>query len=319
MKNVIELKINPEFQSQIPPLTDEEYEQLRENILSEGEVYEPIIVWNGTIVDGHNRWKIIKENWEQLKDNYRTKEMSFSNKWEAFDWMYRNQLGRRNLTKNQRSYMIGKMYDVQKLAQGGDRRSEEFSSGQNDHLKTDKTHEVKAEAVIAEELGIGSRTVRRAYDFAKGIDALKDVSSEAADMVLKGRSNVKKKDIQIIPSLKKNAIEEVARAIVNGDPIPQQALQPESKPRGWTKADREERNKLETIATDMYDRSTVPEYTVENLVDDIQLCAEGFVRQIKNTLRDRSAVLTDENKTIVADAVDLYIIKEIEKVRNLLK
>ena len=54
--------IDPEFKSKIPPLTDAEYEQLKENILEAGEVYEPIVVWNGTIVDGHNRWKIIQEN-----------------------------------------------------------------------------------------------------------------------------------------------------------------------------------------------------------------------------------------------------------------
>ena len=48
------LRIDPEFRDKIPPLTDAEFEQLRENILNDGEVYEPIAVWNGTIVDGHN-------------------------------------------------------------------------------------------------------------------------------------------------------------------------------------------------------------------------------------------------------------------------
>ena len=58
---MIELKIDPEFQAKIPPLTDDEFKQLRENIINDGEVYEPICVWNGTIVDGHNRWKVIQE------------------------------------------------------------------------------------------------------------------------------------------------------------------------------------------------------------------------------------------------------------------
>ena len=39
---IIELKIDPEFRDKIPPLTDAEFEQLRENILADGEVYEPI-------------------------------------------------------------------------------------------------------------------------------------------------------------------------------------------------------------------------------------------------------------------------------------
>ena len=33
---MINLKIDPEFQNQIPPLTDDEYRQLEENILKEG-------------------------------------------------------------------------------------------------------------------------------------------------------------------------------------------------------------------------------------------------------------------------------------------
>jgi len=41
---------------------------------------------------------------------------------------------------------------------------------------------------IAKELGVGQKTVERAEKFAKGVDALKEVSPEAADKVptLKG-------------------------------------------------------------------------------------------------------------------------------------
>ena len=55
---MINLKIDPEFQSQIPPLTDDEFKQLEENILKEGKLLSPLIVWNNTLVDGHNRYDI---------------------------------------------------------------------------------------------------------------------------------------------------------------------------------------------------------------------------------------------------------------------
>ena len=45
---MINLKIDPEFQSQIPPLTDDEFKQLEENILKEGKLISPLIVWNNT-------------------------------------------------------------------------------------------------------------------------------------------------------------------------------------------------------------------------------------------------------------------------------
>lgn len=50
-KNKFEFIIDSEFQSQIPALTDEEFQQLEENILSEGEVLSPLIVWGNILVD----------------------------------------------------------------------------------------------------------------------------------------------------------------------------------------------------------------------------------------------------------------------------
>ena len=59
---MINLKIDPEFQSQIPPLTDDEFRQLEENILKEGKLISPLIVWGNTLVDGHNRYEIVQEH-----------------------------------------------------------------------------------------------------------------------------------------------------------------------------------------------------------------------------------------------------------------
>lgn len=114
----VPFRIDPEFENKIPPISEDEFKQLRENILTAGEVYEPLVVWDGVLVDGHNRWKVIQENPEV---KWRTREMDFPDKWAAFEWMYKNQLGRRNLTDEQRTYMIGKMYEARKKSNGGNR------------------------------------------------------------------------------------------------------------------------------------------------------------------------------------------------------
>ena len=59
--NLSALKIDPEFQGKIPPLTFEELNQLEANILRDGRIINPIIVWEGLIVDGHNRFIIAKK------------------------------------------------------------------------------------------------------------------------------------------------------------------------------------------------------------------------------------------------------------------
>ena len=50
-------------------------------------------------------------------------EKEFSSRYEAIIWICKNQLGRRNLTPEQKKYLIGKQYEAEKCANGGDRKS----------------------------------------------------------------------------------------------------------------------------------------------------------------------------------------------------
>ena len=74
------LTIDPEFEAKCPPLTDDELSQLEENILEEGLVLMPLIVWNDTIVDGHNRYRIAQAH---PGIGFRTHEKQFNNRYEA--------------------------------------------------------------------------------------------------------------------------------------------------------------------------------------------------------------------------------------------
>ncbi len=59
MNRVLEIDRNSKFAAHL--LREDEYRLLAENILEEGIVLMPIIVWNNIIVDGHNRYKIAME------------------------------------------------------------------------------------------------------------------------------------------------------------------------------------------------------------------------------------------------------------------
>ena len=109
-----QLTIDPEFASKIPPLREEELKQLEENILADGVVINPLIVWKGVIVDGHNRYHILQKHPEI---QFTTYEKEFSDRYAAIAWICKNQLGRRNLTPQQFKYLIGQQYDAEKLAQ----------------------------------------------------------------------------------------------------------------------------------------------------------------------------------------------------------
>ena len=129
----LHLAIDPEFASKIPPLREEELKQLEENILAGGVVINPLIIWDGVIVDGHNRYRILQKHPEI---QFTTYEKAFSDRYEAIAWICKNQLGRRNLTPEQRKYLIGKQYEAEKQSNGGDRKSSmKKSVGQNDQCK----------------------------------------------------------------------------------------------------------------------------------------------------------------------------------------
>lgn len=204
-----ELRVDPEFRDKIPPLTPAEFDQLEQNILADGEVYEPIIVWNGAIIDGHNRWKIIKAHPEIP---YKVKEMDFPDVWAAFDWMYSKQLGRRNLSEENRTYCIGKQKEARQKSRGGDHKSQEFQKLKN---STFEKRDVAQE--IADEHGIDRGTVFNAAKFAKGIDVIKAQAPAVANQILHGGSGVTKQAVAAFPKLDKAEQDEFIEQVSTGE------------------------------------------------------------------------------------------------------
>ena len=101
------MEILQQFKELIPPLTNEEYKQLEANCLDEG-IREPILTWNGYIIDGHNRYNIAK----QWNLEFKTESKNFKGEDEVKEWMILNQFGRRNLSNYQRSVLALQLEDV---------------------------------------------------------------------------------------------------------------------------------------------------------------------------------------------------------------
>ena len=188
----LHLAIGSEFASKIPPLREEELKQLEENILADGVIINPLIVWNGVIVDGHNRYRILQQHPEI---QFTTYEKAFSDRYEAIAWICKNQLGRRNLTPEQRKYLIGKQYEAEKQSNGGDRKSSmKKSVGQNDQL-IERKHTRRR---IADENNVNESFVRRAESFANGVDAAEAVEPGIKQSILSGTLKVTNQDVSAI-------------------------------------------------------------------------------------------------------------------------
>ena len=189
------LTIDPEFEAKCPPLTEDELSQLEENILEEGLVLMPLIVWNDTIVDGHNRYRIAQAH---PGIGFRTHEKRFNNRYEALSWICKNQLGRRNLTPMQKKYLVGERYDAEKniTSFNGNQHtlSRESGLGQND--PDQKAHGTRTK--VAKETNTSESYVKRADQYAKGINAAEEVLPGIKNDLLTGKYKPKETDVAAI-------------------------------------------------------------------------------------------------------------------------
>lgn len=192
----LKLKIDPEFESKIPPLTEEEFEQLEENIVADNEVLVPLVVWNGVIVDGHNRYKVICKH-PEIK--YTICEKEFADRYEAIIWICRNQLGRRNLTPQQRKYVIGQKYEAEKLSSAfhGNQYTLPSKSGADKKCPHQNTRHFTRDK-IAKETNSSPSYVREAGRYAKGIDAADAALPGMKQELLSGQIKPKDSDVAAV-------------------------------------------------------------------------------------------------------------------------
>ena len=197
---MINLKIDPEFQSQIPPLTDDEFKQLEENILKEGKLLSPLIVWNNTLVDGHNRYAILQKHPEIY---FSTMPLPFESREEVLAWICKNQLGRRNLTPEQKKFLIGKQYSVEHRKPGGNGNNQYTATTQEavqeELCQIDTIPPTSAEASIrkqiAERNNVSESYVARSEKFMRGVEIMEQMIPGMQEKILSGQFKVRDADM----------------------------------------------------------------------------------------------------------------------------
>ena len=138
--------------------------------------------------------------------------------------MCRNQLGRRNITDEQKTALIGEAYKAQKLSQGNhaERGSDgKYLSALNEHLGG------RTAEKIAKDFGVGKETVKRAEQFLDGLNEAEKVSPGIKETVLSGSIKAPKSVISEIRNLSDEEKEKAVEAIKEGKkPTIQKPKQP---------------------------------------------------------------------------------------------
>lgn len=215
------LIIDAEFKSLIRPLSEDEFRLLEENIRNDG-CLEPIVTWNGRILDGHNRYKIC-EHWQIP---YKTFEMDFPCREKAISWICATQLGRRNISEEMRKYLIGKRFTAEKIISRAQQKRPEMSPDLTQPSGAQLYQLYKAGDIaqapvknrtaerIANEYHISHGTVEKYARFSRAIDAISEASPGLAPRILSGECKIAHNNILELSKLKKAEMQRVASSLL---------------------------------------------------------------------------------------------------------
>ena len=187
------ISIDEEFKDLLRPLNSEEYDSLEESIRTLGMAYDPIILWDNTIIDGHHRYGICTHGGY----DYTTLDLEFDSREEAKQWIVDKQAGRRNLMPMEIKYLRGQRIAGRAKPQG---KSEEGTSLPE----------------LAIEEGVSVRTLQRDVSLAKDIDQLEP---EVKASVLKGDVKATTKEIKELAKMDKRDQKKAAKSIQEGKGI----------------------------------------------------------------------------------------------------
>lgn len=304
VRKLIELRIDPEFRDKIPPMPKEDFEGLKEDILRDGYVRDPLVVWKeeNVLMDGHHRWRIIQENKDVLEDKFKIDYKSFPDRWACIAWICANQLHKHNMNEMQRMKLLQEEYEARKNTSSFKGNQYVTSGGEeNLHQQNDKAPKLRAE--MMKEHNIGSYEMQTAVEVGRGIDRAEEVVPGIKQEILSGELKASKKEIAAIRKLGsddevKEAIEEIR------NPKPKKEKNPNIE---WD-ADTEDHKvlshsekialskRIDEVARLVADKEKKHVYTEEDAEEEFEILMNEFVSKIRRVIEVRNDVVKGSKK-----------------------
>lgn len=297
------LQIDEEFQSLIPPLTPDELAQLESNLIADG-CRDPLVLWDGIIVDGHNRYRICTEHHILFK----TVDKQFSSRDDAILWIIDNQRGRRNLSDGARAMLELRAEPILR-AKAKERQREHGGTAPGKTLPQNSA-EVKGKGdtreAIAKRAGVSHDTV----------DKVKKIVTEGTDeqkrRIWEGAS-VRSVYREIHPPKPKDA------SVPNEPPAPEPDLNPIPDPMPTPS---KSHSLFNTIVTDLKDEGKDASCTPELFISEYQGFTSKFIKslewyQMEYYCKVYSKLSSEDHKKITA--LNTAMLEAVKKLNELQK
>jgi len=275
-----EVIIDEEFRVFLTPLDPEAYARLEIDILEHGIIY-PLLLWNGTLIDGYNRFNIARAHGISFK----VEEVHFDSREEAKIWIITNQVARRNLSPMQLSYFRGKHYNLEKLiVTNSEGRNQHNEVG---HQTDDQPRQGRTAARLASHYGVASITIQRDAQLAQTIDAIGQLSPEAKEKILSGEANISRSRLQELHNASEKELLETIEMILDGTHkarIPRQQNLPDDEGRKPFESG-EIHDFIGNIATEIVSVQTLAKSPDVDKTKELKPALRGLIKMLEELYR----------------------------------
>lgn len=288
-----EIRINIDFENLIPKQTAEQFKQLEENILKDGRVRNPLVVWkdHGILVDGHHRLRILKAHPEV---EYSVTEQAFEDEDEVKEWIIKNALGTRNLTEMQIMDLRGRLGHARKK-RVGEHKGNQYT----------KTEFPKKEVIpnnygtageIAKELGVSHSTIEKAMYFVDGLDKADSVIPGFKDGVLTGAIKAQKGEVA---KMRKQTPEEIKKSV--------KEIEERKSKKSSDRALFDKTNNIDALMSGV----STTQYGLGELIREVDALGDAFVRSLSSAIKRRKNVMDsyDDSAEEMGNCIDRIIEK----------
>lgn len=320
---MVEFIIDPEFRDKIPAMPQEDFDGLRADIIRDGYVRDPLVVWKeeNILLDGHHRWRVISENKETLGDKFKVDYKSFPDRWACIAWICANQLHKHNMTELQRMKLYQEEYEARQHSEqfkgnqytaksGGEEirhhQAENLVDGSAIPFEYKTGKEPKTREILAKEHNVSPWAIQTAVEVGRGIDRAEEVVPGFKQEVLSGATKAHKSDLAAIRMMDDD--QEVKKAV--------EVIRDPSKKREGNWATRETRDryaKIRDIAEQMgtEQRGT----TFDDVLRLLEAAENDFISKVERMIESEKNNITADDRW--PDALEGYFDSVISDINEL--
>ncbi len=180
------LRLNPEYEKLLPKMTEQEFNELKTSIQTEGQHYPIIVNENLEVLDGHHRYRACTEL--GIDPDFEVRK--FEDKLLEKKFVIETNLRRRHLNNFQLIELAVPLLEIEK-ALAKKRQSQGGKNGRNLQLglapdDTNPTIKAKATQIVAKKAGVSTRT------FERGKKILEKATEENKQKLREGKASITK-------------------------------------------------------------------------------------------------------------------------------